>query len=270
MQLWCLITDEDRDFLLNHWDKTISSTQDRTTKVLVEKKLARKDKYLYQQLPKDTHYLGSWTVLSENFSDSSPNISLDSGEEFTPKRICTPRPTGTTVEITKDIPTSYQREKDELLAFINTLLEPENLEKLPRCDYKEFLELAKIFLGENIGRKKGYTYSLQRPGADHHARWMSKSLVLLGSTLLPLLLPLRTASTSTRVYRNSRTSTRRCHPLLLLSSIVTHCTSLKSSSLCPCLTTTSHSTNELSSLQRLDSSLLEGRRSANLLYLQSA
>ena len=133
----------------------------------------------------------------------------------------------------------------------------------------------KIFLGENIGRKKGYTYSLQRPGADHHARWMSKSLyiikmALLGSTLLPLLLPLRTASTSTRVYRNSRTSTRRCHPLLLLSSIVTHGTSLKSSSLCPCLTTTSHSTNELSSLQRLDSSLLEGRRSANLLYLQSA
>ena len=63
VQLWCLITDEDRDFLLNHWDKTISSTQDRTTKVLVEKKLARKDKYLYQQLPKDTHYLGSWTVL---------------------------------------------------------------------------------------------------------------------------------------------------------------------------------------------------------------
>ena len=88
-----------------------------------------------------------------------------------------------------DIPTSYQREKDELLTFINTLLEPDNLEKLPRCDYKEFLELAKIFLGENIERKKGYTYSLQRPGADHHARWMSKSLYIIKMALLHHQLP---------------------------------------------------------------------------------
>ena len=28
-----LITQEDRDFLLHHWDKTISSTQDKTTKL---------------------------------------------------------------------------------------------------------------------------------------------------------------------------------------------------------------------------------------------
>ena len=60
---------------------------------------------------------------------------------------------------------------------------------LPRCDYKEFLELAKIFLGETIGRKKGYTYSLQRPGADHHARWMSKSLYIIKMALLHHQLP---------------------------------------------------------------------------------
>ena len=36
-----LITAEDREFLLHHWDKTISSTQDNITKLQVEKKLAR-------------------------------------------------------------------------------------------------------------------------------------------------------------------------------------------------------------------------------------
>ena len=97
-----LITDEDRDFLLNHWDKTISSTQDRTTKVLVEKKLARKDKYLKFASTNSSPKTPT-TLDPGQFSDSSPNISLDSGEEFTPKRICTPRPTGTTVEITKDV-----------------------------------------------------------------------------------------------------------------------------------------------------------------------
>ena len=71
----------------------------------------------------------------------------------------------------------------------NTFLEPDNLEKLPRGDYKEFLELAKIFLGGSIERKKGYTYSLQRPGADHHARWMSKSLYIINMSLVHHQLP---------------------------------------------------------------------------------
>ena len=50
---------------------------------------------------------------------------------------------------------------------------------LPRCDYKEFLELAKIILGGSIDRKKGYSYKIQHPGADHHARWMSKSIYIM-------------------------------------------------------------------------------------------
>ena len=63
-----LITPEDRTFLLHHWDKTISSTRD-----------------------------------PDQCSDSSPNVSVDSGEEFTPKRTCTPRTGGTTLEIPYDI-----------------------------------------------------------------------------------------------------------------------------------------------------------------------
>ena len=42
-----------------------------------------------------------------------------------------------------DVPTLYKGDTEELLAWIETLLEPENVESLPRCDYKEFLELAR-------------------------------------------------------------------------------------------------------------------------------
>ena len=40
-----LITKEDRDFLLFHWEKTISSTKDIITAKVVEKKLERSEKY---------------------------------------------------------------------------------------------------------------------------------------------------------------------------------------------------------------------------------
>ena len=61
-------------------------------------------------------------------------------------------------------------------AFINRCLGPDNSHIIPRGDYKEFLELSKILLGSDIQRKRGYKYSIQRPGADHHARWMSKAI----------------------------------------------------------------------------------------------
>ena len=40
-----LITKEDRDFLLFHWDKTILSTKDIITAKVVQKKLERSEKY---------------------------------------------------------------------------------------------------------------------------------------------------------------------------------------------------------------------------------
>jgi hypothetical protein len=45
--------------------------------------------------------------------------------------------------------------------------------------YKEFLELAKLIHRESIDMKKGYVFQIQRPGADHHARWMAKSIYIL-------------------------------------------------------------------------------------------
>ena len=53
-----------------------------------------------------------------------------------------------------------------------------------------FLELAKVILGETIERKKGYVFQIQRPGADHHARWMAKSIYIMKMALLLHQIPL--------------------------------------------------------------------------------
>ena len=49
----------------------------------------------------------------------------------------------------------------------------------PRCDYREFLELVVVSLG---GTVEGFRFKL--PGADHHARWMSKAIYYLKIWLL--------------------------------------------------------------------------------------
>ena len=52
-----------------------------------------------------------------------------------------------------------------------------------------FLELAKFILGDKITRKNGFIFHLSRPGADHHARWMSKAICVLKMVLLQHQLP---------------------------------------------------------------------------------
>ena len=58
------------------------------------------------------------------------------------------------------------------------------MKDIPRGDYQEYLELTKLILGGSIDRKNGYVYQIQRPGADHHARWMSKAIYILKMSLL--------------------------------------------------------------------------------------
>lgn len=82
------------------------------------------------------------------------------------------------------IPAVYRRDVPTVLSFICSCLKPENADLLPRGDYKEFLALAKIFLGEEVEQNNGLTYTIQRPGADSHARWMSKAIYTLKLTLL--------------------------------------------------------------------------------------
>ena len=93
-----LITAEDREFLVHHWDKTVSSTRDSVTKLQVEKKLAREEQYQKFSSSNSTPQCSKTLPLS----DDSSNSPADSCEEFTPKRPCTSQPSGTTVHISKD------------------------------------------------------------------------------------------------------------------------------------------------------------------------
>ena len=56
-----------------------------------------------------------------------------------------------------DVPTLYRGDTEELLAWIETLLEPENVESLPRCDYKEFLELHREKEGVHLPLDKTWS-----------------------------------------------------------------------------------------------------------------
>lgn len=52
-------------------------------------------------------------------------------------------------------------------------------EKQPREDYKEFLELILLFLGEKPNKHHPKSLLFRSPGAVHHARWMAKAIYSL-------------------------------------------------------------------------------------------
>lgn len=81
-----------------------------------------------------------------------------------------------------DIPSHLSGAVGDLQEFIKFQLS--DVKKLPRSDYKELLELANIYLGGAIERKKNYTYSLHRPGAMSNARWMAKAIYIIKMALL--------------------------------------------------------------------------------------
>ena len=78
------------------------------------------------------------------------------------------------------IPAPYCHEVDDMLKFIDNRL---NHAELHIGDYKEYLELAKLYLGGTVERKKRQ-YTLKRPEGDHHARWMSKAIYIIKILLL--------------------------------------------------------------------------------------
>ena len=77
----------------------MSSTRDNGTKIQVEKRLAREESYRRYSSSNGTPLFSSTPEPSDVSPSGSPG---DSAEEFTPKRPCTPRSVGTTVEISKD------------------------------------------------------------------------------------------------------------------------------------------------------------------------
>ena len=122
---------------------------DSVTKILVEKKLARKESYQKYSSTQSTPLFSTSPGPSDDVSSSSH--SAISTEEYTPKRPCT-QSVGTTVEIPKDF-----------------------LKKLGPAADRPYI---------------CYVFQIQRPGADHHARWMAKSIYIMKMTLLLHQIPL--------------------------------------------------------------------------------
>ena len=91
-----LITDEDRDFLQNHWKKTISSTPDLNLQKSLEKKLAREESLKRYSLAESSTFT---TFLSTSMSSDDSQLDTSLQEEYTPKRPCASR--GTTIAISK-------------------------------------------------------------------------------------------------------------------------------------------------------------------------
>ena len=71
----------------------------------------------------------------------------------------------------RSVPSWMEEEAKEVLKWAQQELERGTW---PRCDYREFLELVVVSLG---GKVEGFKFKL--PGADHHARWMSKVIYYL-------------------------------------------------------------------------------------------
>lgn len=78
-----LITPEDRDFLLHHWDKTISSVKDRGAMKTVEQKVRREEKYeKFAEKQRCLQPTSSLDVSTDFSSQDEGNSSL----EYTPSQ----------------------------------------------------------------------------------------------------------------------------------------------------------------------------------------
>lgn len=71
---------------------------------------------------------------------------------------------------------TYMKESAvRIIGAVNNILE----EKQPREDYKEFLELTLLFLGQKPEKTHPNSLMFRSPGAVHHARWMAKAIYCL-------------------------------------------------------------------------------------------
>lgn len=113
---------------------------------------------------------------------TSPDIPL-----FRDLRSCWHQIDPTDIQL-QEIPRCYRDEVPELQAYLTAKLDPANAAHIPRCDYKEFLELSLLFIGGTVTRQHG-TYQLQDLGADHRARWLSKGNYIVKMSLIRHQLP---------------------------------------------------------------------------------
>lgn len=69
--------------------------------------------------------------------------------------------------------------KDENLVLLIVWIREQLEKKICRHDYREFLELSLLFLGETLPYSKRRRVLFRPPGAVHHARWMAKAIYSL-------------------------------------------------------------------------------------------
>ena len=67
----------------------------------------------------------------------------------------------------------------EAASVLDLLIKLQEKKSFPRADYQELLQLAIISLGGHVPN-----FAFRLPGADHHARWMSKCIYTLKLNLL--------------------------------------------------------------------------------------
>ena len=96
-----LITAEDRDFLVNHWDKTISTVKDMGTSRMIQKKLDVAEKYqVYAEKQRPLQNTSGALDLS---IDLSSQDEANSSLEFTPSLPKKKKRTGTSLYLGVDI-----------------------------------------------------------------------------------------------------------------------------------------------------------------------
>ncbi len=69
--------------------------------------------------------------------------------------------------------------KNENLVLLKVWIKEQMDKKICRHDYREFLELSLLFLGEPIPMSSKIKTLFRRPGPVHHARWMAKAIYSL-------------------------------------------------------------------------------------------
>lgn len=69
--------------------------------------------------------------------------------------------------------------KDENLVLLAIWIRQQLQKKICRHDYKEFLELCLLFIGETLPHSERRRVTFRPPGAVHHARWMAKAIYSL-------------------------------------------------------------------------------------------
>ena len=214
------ITNEDRDFLLHHWTKRISSTPDLPLRTAVQTKLHREEKrqaYYAEQTaalsstplstaaPTSTPPNPSASPTASSPSNPTTGTPPSSDTEFKPKRPCvTPKPAGTPILLPKDILRRVGPTADRLGLSNNQLT-------------TKLTTITAVIANHAGGELDDLSLATWSPGSDHPPSSLPPPMTstcrhtwYLSEELLP-----SPSSTAASLKTPSTPSHKRSHPLLL-------------------------------------------------------